>query len=97
MTGPAIFSFVSYRYLSKDAKQREWWAGYVRNTFRLPEHVVKRWHGQPAATRKAALEAHKAARMQGEFMLVSIAQFVWLGIRSKAMIKDRVFLLSCLL
>ncbi|BDA50187.1 hypothetical protein COCOBI_15-3160 [Coccomyxa sp. Obi] len=53
------------RYLARDPKQRHWWSGYVRNTFRLPEHVVKRWHGQPAAGRREAIAAHNSAKSQG--------------------------------
>lgn len=59
----------------------------MRNTFRLPEHVVKRWHGQPAATREAALEIHKAARMHGVLLIDPIAHLLWHGIKVKS--KDK--------
>lgn len=52
----------AFRYLARDSDQRHWWSGYVRNTFRLPEHVVKTWHGQPSATVIESLPAHNAAR-----------------------------------
>ncbi|KAK9903571.1 hypothetical protein WJX75_009100 [Coccomyxa subellipsoidea] len=50
------------RYLARDSDQKQWWSGYVRNTFRLPEHVVKRWHGQPSAAVIESLPAHNAAK-----------------------------------
>ncbi|EIE23204.1 hypothetical protein COCSUDRAFT_33282 [Coccomyxa subellipsoidea C-169] len=48
------------RYLNKDSERRQWWSGYVRSTFRLPEHVVKRWHGQPSTAGSASLQARRS-------------------------------------